>query len=170
MGSYSYFPKETPKSDRPLASVTKRDFQATEIKLMQENLRVPPACTVYAELIKRAGVLKEGFDVLTEFSKGDVRYMDPDFLGMVVLAPVARIASIMMGIMERRKLFAVPMVKISRNIQKKNQIKLQYLVMYHYTIRYLKVLIDYQPVFQPTADVGVERRMKRGENMHRMEL
>jgi hypothetical protein len=96
------------------------------------------ASAAIPELFARLAPFQGGLKVLAAFSKADERFLDPLFISAVIVAPVTKIAKVIIDILTNQNL-------IERNIKnltvfKRNRVKVQRILEHYYTVRYLTVL------------------------------
>ena len=110
------------------------------------------AAAVIPELFSRVAPYEGGLEQLTEYTKADKRYMHPNFIAGIILAPVTRIVSIIMEIMDQQDLWEKPAkgldcIKCIKTINK-NKVRIEILLKNFYTLRYLKTLCAHPPPLQ----------------------
>ena len=99
--------------------------------------------SIYPELFLRVAPFKGGLNLLSRFVKCDARYMEPLFIAAFILAPVTSIVKHIMTIIQEQKMYDET-IKCQKT-RKRYHVKVEILLKFWYTQRYLKALIKYGP-------------------------
>ena len=98
---------------------------------------------ILPELFVRLAPIRGGLEALAGYAKSDVRYLEPTFIGAIILNPVTQIVNTILEICDNNSVWCNSVENVQE--KKKNQKKLRIILQFWYTMRYLETLIYFQP-------------------------
>ena len=107
---------------------------------------------VLAELFLRVAPFQGGLETLAGYAKADARYLEPGFIAAVVLNPVTQIMETIMEISDKQNIWCDSVSNKQEKV--KNRKKLENLLKFWYTMRYLDTLIYFQTPWDGLDTLG----------------